>query len=80
MAGHIGHNAFQGREHTKYKLQILEKYLPVWMQILQSRYKKLVYVDCFAGPGMYPDGVEGSPIRALKIARESARKWNCAIW
>ena len=76
----VNHVAFSGREHTEYKLKILEKYLPAWFQILQKDNENLVYIDCYAGIGRYPDGTEGSPLRAVKIADEASQRWNTICW
>src|SRR5205085_4491286 len=46
-----------------------------WALILGARYKKLCYVDCFAGPGRYESGgleVPGSPVIAVNAAKEFA--------
>ena len=57
-------------EHTRAKHEILKGYLGAWFPILaQSRYR-IVYIDGFAGPGVYAGGEEGSPVLALRTARE----------
>ncbi len=56
---------------SRIKHQILFKYLPAWQTILGSAHEKLVYVDCYAGSGLYEyEGrdVPGSPIIALQAA------------
>jgi three-Cys-motif partner protein len=54
--------------HTKAKHQILEEYLKRWFPILGSTAGRIVYLDGFAGPGIYSKGEEGSPVIALKTA------------
>ncbi len=56
--------------HTKAKHQILEGYLNRWMPILAGTVPKLVYLDGFAGPGVYSDDEPGSPVIALTAAKE----------
>lgn len=68
------HGAFAGKMHTEYKHKILTKYLPAWMQILASSNPTIAYVDCYAGPGEYPDGSKGSPLKALEIAKRKSKK------
>ena len=51
--------------HTKAKHDILKRYLDAWFPIL-SKYRRVNYIDCFAGPGIYSKGEEGSPIIAIK--------------
>lgn len=53
--------------HTKAKHQILDRYLKAWFPIMGSIKKRIVYIDGFAGPGIYRDGEYGSPIIALNI-------------
>ncbi len=55
--------------HTQAKHEILRRYLEAWTAILGSgAFKTIAYVDGFAGPGVYENGEEGSPIIALKAA------------
>jgi three-Cys-motif partner protein len=54
--------------HTKAKHEILKSYLGAWFPILASVHNRIVYVDGFAGPGVYKGGEDGSPIIALKVA------------
>ena len=58
---------------SRIKHIILQKYLPPWANILGSRYSRLAYFDCFAGPGVYEHAgkaVAGSPVIAVKGAIE----------
>jgi len=56
-------------EHAKVKHLLLQKYLPVWITILGSRYKRIYYFDGFAGRGEYNDGNPGSPLLALEALK-----------
>ena len=56
--------------HTRAKHQILEEYLKAWFPILSKRSSRIVYLDGFAGPGVYSKGEEGSPIISIRIAHE----------
>lgn len=56
------------KPHTKAKHQILEEYLKQWLPILGLTVPKIVYLDGFAGPGVYSAGEPGSPVIALKTA------------
>lgn len=58
------------KEVSKAKHIILEKYFPAWAKILGSKHQKLFYVDCFAGPGKYSSGEEGSPLIIARKANE----------
>ena len=60
--------------HTKAKHEILRNYLGAWFPILASGHSKVVYVDGFAGPGEYTRGEDGSPIIALKVAKDHVLK------
>lgn len=54
--------------HTAAKHDILRRYLQAWIPILGSTHERIVYIDAFAGPGIYKGGEDGSPIVALKSA------------
>jgi len=54
--------------HTKAKHQILKDYLKGWFPILSTRQGRIIYLDGFAGPGIYAGGEEGSPVIALRTA------------
>lgn len=54
--------------HTLAKHAILRRYLQAWIPIMTRRNRRVVYVDGFAGPGVYESGEDGSPIIALKTA------------
>ncbi|MBZ0266271.1 three-Cys-motif partner protein TcmP [bacterium] len=57
-------------QHTGAKHAILERYLKAWFGILTHSHKNLIYYDGFCGPGKYKGGQIGSPLLALRIARE----------
>lgn len=73
-------------EHTKVKHQLLEDYVTVWMAIMFSQQarlslkQKLVYIDGFAGPGVYWSDetksaeIPGSPIIIANKANEFIEK------
>ncbi|HDQ05936.1 MAG TPA: three-Cys-motif partner protein TcmP [Candidatus Bathyarchaeota archaeon] len=56
--------------HTKAKHEILENYLKAWFPILSRWSGRIIYLDGFAGPGVYEGEEDGSPIIALKTAHE----------
>jgi len=62
------------KPHTKAKHEILKKYLAAWFPILSSYSGRIVYIDGFAGPGIYSDGEEGSPLIAIRTAYEHMLK------
>lgn len=55
-------------EHTKAKHEILKRYLGAWFPILSKWSGKIIYLDGFAGPGVYEGGEDGSPVVALQTA------------
>lgn len=63
------------KEHTKAKHEILKTYLQSWFPIMGFTFDRIVYIDGFAGPGRYSKGEDGSPIYALKIARDFYHKF-----
>lgn len=52
--------------HTRAKHQLLDRYLGGWFPILSSWESKIVFLDGFAGPGVYAGGEPGSPRLALE--------------
>lgn len=56
--------------HSQAKHEILRHYLGAWFPILATTQRRLLYIDGFAGPGEYKGGEDGSPIIALKIAKD----------
>ncbi len=57
--------------HTAAKHAILRRYLQAWFPIMASANARFLYIDGFAGPGEYSGGEDGSPVIALKTAREA---------
>lgn len=55
--------------HTRAKHKILQEYLKAWFPIMASQ-SRVVYMDGFAGPGTYSGGEEGSPVIAIRTAKE----------
>jgi len=56
--------------HTAAKHEILRQYLNAWFPILGSQHERVVFLDGFAGPGIYGRGEPGSPIIALQTLLE----------
>lgn len=56
--------------HTRAKLAIIDRYLYTWFQILgrAGKWRRLIYIDGFAGPGEYTNLSGGSPVVALNGA------------
>jgi three-Cys-motif partner protein len=56
--------------HTIAKIAILKGYLQAWFRILgkSRRGQTILYIDGFAGPGVYRNHDEGSPLAALRVA------------
>ncbi|MCY3618184.1 MAG: three-Cys-motif partner protein TcmP [bacterium] len=52
--------------HTAAKHELLRHYLAAWFPILASREARIIFLDGFAGPGIYSDGSPGSPVIALR--------------
>ena len=62
-------------ERSQVKTRIVVKYFWSWAKVVISAVKrrredKIGYVDLFAGPGIYEDGTESTPILILKEAAE----------
>ncbi|PZC51940.1 MULTISPECIES: three-Cys-motif partner protein TcmP [unclassified Mesotoga] len=58
------------KEHSVIKETILEKYLRPWFMKTSSGFRHVFYFDTCSGPGVFKNGVIGSPIIALRKAHE----------
>jgi three-Cys-motif partner protein len=65
---------WQIEDHTKAKHRILRGYLDAWLPIMSTHNGRLVYIDGFAGPGVYAGGEPGSPIIALNAFLEHTHR------
>ncbi|MCD5341722.1 three-Cys-motif partner protein TcmP [Arthrobacter sp. AK04] len=52
--------------HTKAKHDLLVRYLQAWFPVLSRYTRRVVFLDGFAGPGVYASGEPGSPRIALE--------------
>lgn len=59
--------------HTGAKHRLLRAYLNGWYPILGRWSGRVIYLDAFAGPGIYAGGEPGSPIIALDALLTHAR-------
>lgn len=66
----IDDKIWEKEPHTEAKHVILENYLKAWFPILTRYNNNVVYLDGFAGPGVYSKGEEGSPVIAVRSAKE----------
>lgn len=57
------------KKWSKTKDALLSDYLTVFFQKLYRKNQPILYVDGFAGGGMYGNGDKGSPLIALEVAR-----------
>lgn len=64
MATHF--DFLEQREQSAIKTEIVTKYFTAWSRILSLRFDKIGYIDLYAGPGIYEDGSESTPIIILK--------------
>ncbi|NKQ54974.1 three-Cys-motif partner protein TcmP [Amycolatopsis sp. K13G38] len=55
------------KPHTAAKHQLLTGYLKAWFPILSRWNARIVFLDGFAGPGIYKGEEYGSPIKALDV-------------
>ena len=65
--------------HTQAKHEILKRYLQAWLPILSNSNGRILYIDGFAGPGEYSEREPGSPVIAIKTAKEHKLKLNAEI-
>lgn len=58
------------KPHTGAKHAILRRYLGAWFPIMSRHNRRVVFLDGFAGPGVYSGGEPGSPQIALDALLE----------
>ncbi|MEG0314937.1 MAG: three-Cys-motif partner protein TcmP [Erysipelotrichaceae bacterium] len=58
------------KEWSCVKDELLGCYLKPYFQKLLATKKDIIYIDCFAGKGIFEDGSKGSPIIALEIIKD----------
>ena len=63
--------------HAKHK--ILTHYVDAWFPIMAARNRRLIFMDGFAGPGIYEGGEPGSPIIVLSrlLNHPAFGRWDC---
>lgn len=73
--------------HTRAKHAILKRYLDAWLPILSRQAailrrqlgtvdsRRILYIDGFAGPGVYQGGEPGSPVIAIRAAVEHSQQF-----
>ncbi|AMB60562.1 hypothetical protein AWU67_14015 [Microterricola viridarii] len=64
------HAVWSLEPHTRAKHDLLERYLGAWYPALASHNKRILFLDGFAGPGVYASGEPGSPTIALRTLLE----------
>ncbi|MEK6437487.1 three-Cys-motif partner protein TcmP [Pseudonocardia sp. T1-2H] len=55
------------KPHTEAKHRLLTGYLKAWFPVLSRWNDRIVFLDGFAGPGIYKGGEPGSPTQALGV-------------
>jgi three-Cys-motif partner protein len=65
--------------HTKGKHEVLRHYLEAWFPILGFTQGRIVFIDGFAGPGLYAGGEKGSPLIALDVFRQHRAKFKAEV-
>lgn len=55
-------------ENSRIKALIVSKYFWAWAKIVERHSEKIGYIDLFAGPGRYEDGVKSTPVLVLEQA------------
>lgn len=66
-------------DHSRVKHEILRAYLDRWMPILSSKFERVIFVDGFAGPGVYKNGEPGSPLIAINALMDFTTKMGLRI-
>ena len=65
---------------SEVKDSLLGNYLKPYLQKILHTRKSIVYVDCFAGKGVFEDGQPGSPIIALQTMQDCLQHTTMSAW
>lgn len=65
---------WRSEPRTLLKHQVYRWYLHCWMGKICQTFRTSTIVDCFAGPGFYEDGPDGSPIVIANTFLEHSRR------
>lgn len=68
------------RPWSRIKDSILGSYMPAYLRKVARLGKRIVLIDCFAGPGTFQDGTKGSPLIMCEVAEKHARGAYVAIF
>lgn len=70
-------------EQSKVKAEIVAKYFWAWAKIIiptvKNTYKRIAYIDLFAGPGRYKDQTKSTPILVLEKALSDSDMRNMLV-
>lgn len=65
----------QPREGSSVKIEIVSKYFSAWSNVIKNwRNDKFLFMDLFAGPGIYEDGTHSIPIKVLQSVMDDEQK------
>src|ERR1700694_1575435 len=65
---------FEGkRPWSKIKDEVLEKYMTPYLAKVNTRGQPILLIDGYAGPGIFEDGAQGSPLIMCERAGERAK-------
>jgi len=72
---------WEASPHTLAKFEIIGRYLYLWFAIVgsNSKNRRLVYIDGFAGPGRYTNTDRSSPLVALQSAKAAFDKFETKL-
>ena len=65
---------------SEVKDALLGNYLKPYLQKILHTRKAIVYVDCFAGKGVFEDGQPGSPLIALQTMQDCLQHTTMSAW
>jgi len=65
---------------SEVKDALLGNYLKPYLQKILHTRKAIVYVDCFAGKGVFEDGQPGSPLIALQTMQDCLNHTTMSAW
>lgn len=72
---------FKGkRPWSKIKDKVLGGYMPAYLRKVAKLQKPILLIDAYAGPGVFADGLPGSPLIMCKAAEEHVKNQYQALF
>lgn len=67
------------RPWSAIKDQVIQSYMPAFVEKVKKRKQPILLIDAFAGPGTFDDGKPGSPLILCRAASRTTANWHAVF-